>query len=181
MRTNEVYVTAFTSEQAEDTDVLLKRLAERYAEEIGIPCGNLDVVREEYQKPHFAGSDLFFSVSHSGNYVLFALGLANLGIDIQKYKQCSFERIAGRFFNSAEYEYLKRSSFKDFFDVWTAKESYVKYTGQGINNDYGKFSVINDRGEIGMDGLYLTRIPFVDGYSVCLCTDRKISVRIFCA
>ena len=43
MRVNEIYVTAFTSDRTTNTDDTLRQLAKRYADEIGIEYGNLDV------------------------------------------------------------------------------------------------------------------------------------------
>ncbi|MEA4973779.1 MAG: 4'-phosphopantetheinyl transferase superfamily protein [Candidatus Metalachnospira sp.] len=180
MRANEVSVTAFTSDTVKDTDVKLKELAMKYANEKGIQAGNLEIARQEYKKPYFVSSDIFFSVSHSGNYVLFALGLSELGIDIQQFKTCNAEKIAGRFFHNSEYEYLKKDNFNSFFDVWTAKESYVKYTGQGITDEYRDFSVIDENGNMGMKGICFEIIPFMNGYSVCLCTKEKAMLRLFC-
>jgi len=178
---NKVSVTAYTADAVKNTYEILKCLATKYAEENGVEAGNLEVVRQGYKKPHFVHSDIFFSISHSGNYVLFALGFTELGIDIQKYKICDADRIAGRFFHNSEYEYLKKDNFKSFFDVWTAKESYVKYTGQGITDDYMNFSVIDENGNVGMKDMCFEIIPFIDGYSLCLCTKEKAEVKLFCA
>lgn len=181
MRKNEVSVIAYTANSVNNTYAVLKNLAVKYAEENGMKPGNLEIVKQKYKKPHFADSDIYFSISHSGNYVLFALGFAELGIDIQKYKNCNAERIAKRVFHNSEYEYLKKDNYNSFFDVWTAKESYVKYTGQGITNEYNDFSVIDENGNIGMKGMSFEIIPFMNGYSVCLCTKEKAELRLFCA
>lgn len=180
MRENEVSITAFTSDTVKNTDEMLKDLAMKFAEEKCIKAGNLEVVRKKYKKPYFADSDICFSVSHSGNYALFALGLTELGIDIQQFKTCNAENIACRFFHTDEYDYLKKDNFNSFFDVWTAKESYVKYTGQGITDEYRNFSVIDENGNIGMKGICFDIIPFMNGYSVCLCTNKKAELSIFC-
>lgn len=181
MKKNRVSVTAYTADTVKNIHETLKRLALQFAEENCIEAGDLDIIKQEYKKPHFADSVIRFSVSHSGNYVLFALGFTELGIDIQKYKECNADRIAGRFFHVSEYEYLKRDNFKSFFDVWTAKESYVKYTGQGITDEYMDFSVIDENGNIGMKGICFEKIPFMNGYSVCLCTKEKAELKLFCA
>ncbi|MPN21818.1 hypothetical protein SDC9_169200 [bioreactor metagenome] len=47
MRANEVSVTAFTSDTVKDTDVKLKELAMKYANEKGIQAGNLEIARQE--------------------------------------------------------------------------------------------------------------------------------------
>jgi len=180
MMDNKVSIIAYTADTVKNTHEILKQLAKKYAEEIGIDAGSLEFIRHEYEKPYFAGSKIFFSISHSGNFVIFALGLSELGIDIQKYTTCDADKIAGRYFHSSEYEYLKEDNFKSFFDVWAAKESYVKYTGQGITDEYSNFSVIDKNGNIGMKGICLEIIPFVNGYSLCLCTKQKAELKLFC-
>ena len=38
--------------------------------------------------------------------------------------------------------------YQRFFEIWAAKESYVKYTGQGIDGGFGKFSTAPEAGNI---------------------------------
>ncbi|NLF79860.1 MAG: 4'-phosphopantetheinyl transferase superfamily protein, partial [Clostridia bacterium] len=100
---------------------------------------------EEHGKPYFAAlPGLHFSLSHSGEYWLAAFAAAPLGIDIQRHQSCRKEAVAERFFHPEEAAWLRRRGYtdEDFFALWTAKESYVKYTGQGIDESFAGFSVI---------------------------------------
>jgi hypothetical protein len=54
-------------------------------------------------------------------------------------------RLAKRFFHPEEQDYLFGATTNEqatrFFDIWTKKESYLKYQGTGIDRDLGSFSV----------------------------------------
>jgi phosphopantetheinyl transferase len=90
---------------------------------------------------------LFFSISHSENMMICAVACFNIGADCQ-YFTGSFEtcqKIAGRYFSEQENIYLgdleKEKYMDDFFDIWTKKEAYIKYTGKGLSEGMNTFSV----------------------------------------
>lgn len=82
------------------------------------------VEKTPWGKPFFpACPDIFFSISHSGGYLLCALSDSPVGADIQIKKNISSvlpERVCRpeelRVFN--------------FFDLWSLKESYIKLIGK---------------------------------------------------
>ena len=48
-------------------------------------------------------------------------------------RKCRREQIAGRYFTPDEQEYATAMGEAGFFQIWTRKEAYVKFTGEGIN------------------------------------------------
>ncbi|HIZ08191.1 MAG TPA: 4'-phosphopantetheinyl transferase superfamily protein [Candidatus Eubacterium avistercoris] len=100
-----------------------------------------------YQKPYFSSpSDIGFSISHSGNFWMCAFGRGELGLDVQGSQKCSPKRLAERFFHPKEAEWLERNGYRDFLQVWTAKESYLKYTGEGLTAGMDFFSTADANG-----------------------------------
>jgi len=132
---------------------------------------DLSYTKDTLGKPYFAVvPELHFSLSHSGDYWLCAFATFTLGLDLQKHESCRMDALAKRFFHTLEYQYLEDAGYGDFFAIWTAKESYVKYTGQGIDDDFGNFSVIGKNGiSSELDGAQLRFLPFYPGYTVCIC------------
>lgn len=122
-------------------------------------------------KPYFIDRPhVHFSISHSGAYWLCAMGAQPLGLDIQQHRSGAFSAIARRFFHPEEIDYLAQGSTFAFFQVWAAKESYVKYTGRGIRGDFGAFSVVeNGKIKTRLEGAQLVFVPFSPAYTVCLC------------
>lgn len=90
------------------------------------------VERFPHSKPRFVPEGLSFSVSHSGEYWVCGIGAAPLGLDLQRHQPCRTQAIAKRFFHPSETAWLNGQGPDAFFQIWTAKESYVKYTGEGI-------------------------------------------------
>ena len=83
--------------------------------------------------------DVFYNVSHSGDYVMIAVAGQPVGVDIQKpvpYKEtlvnkiCSFE----------ERDKLGQEIVKHLNLVWAVKESYTKLTGEGITRELAEIS-----------------------------------------
>ncbi|MGB3560659.1 MAG: 4'-phosphopantetheinyl transferase superfamily protein [Geitlerinemataceae cyanobacterium] len=88
-------------------------------------------------KPFIADSSLHFNVSHSGGLALYAIAYNRLvGIDVESIRSIEVEQLAKRFFCDREYQQLCQLSDarKDsaFFIYWTAKEAYLKATGEGL-------------------------------------------------
>ncbi|MBK5245311.1 MAG: 4'-phosphopantetheinyl transferase superfamily protein [Eubacteriaceae bacterium] len=96
-------------------------------------------------KPSFIDNpEIHFNLSHSGHYVVCALARDEVGVDLQKMKQLNL-KLAKRYFAEEEVTWLfelpVEKQKKGFFDLWSIKESYMKYTGKGFALPMKSFSV----------------------------------------
>jgi 4'-phosphopantetheinyl transferase len=127
-------------------------------------------VKTKGGKPFFQNAPhIKFSISHSGEYWACAFGATEVGFDIQEHKRCRYRDIARRFFNLAETEHLEACGYApgEFYRIWTAKESYIKFTGRGLSQGLATFSVLSP-----IEGAQLKHIPFKEGYSMCICAEK---------
>lgn len=96
-------------------------------------------------KPGVKGHEEFcFNLSHSGHWVVLACGDTPVGIDVEKLRMdAKKERIARRFFTAKEQNFIFCDDETDrrFFQIWTAKESYLKYLGKGLQKSLDSFCV----------------------------------------
>lgn len=83
-------------------------------------------------KPYIDNLSAFISIAHSGDYTVCAVNNAPIGIDIEKIRPINLG-ITKRF-TEAEQEYIKNSDDFNlaFFDIWTSKEAYIKYSDKKI-------------------------------------------------
>lgn len=102
-----------------------------------------EIVTSEYGKPYLNGGNLFFSLSHSGNYAFCAIADCEIGADIQ-IKAAYDPKLADRFFTAGERAYISRAIDKDsaFLRVWTLKESYIKAVGRGLGIPLASFEAL---------------------------------------
>lgn len=122
----------------------------------------------ERGKPFFKDSPIHFNVSHSGKYWVCAMSLVPVGIDIQEHiPGRNVKAIADRFFTTREADFLFADGYEHFYDIWAAKESYVKLTGTGIADSFDKFSVV---GKLPGHG---KMIMLDEAYSCCLCSEKE--------
>ena len=145
------------------------RLAAARAAGLSGDAAELAVARTAEGKPYFPQNGLHCSVTHSGGIWLCAISALPVGVDLQRHQKCDRKRIANRFFHPDEASWLETRE-DAFFDVWCAKESYVKYTGEGMLPGLDRFSVVADgklAGEI--NGVPLRRVELFPDYSLCLC------------
>jgi 4'-phosphopantetheinyl transferase len=118
-------------------------------------CSNFDISNEEilflyseHDKPYLKNQDnIYFNISHSGDWVVCALSLKEVGVDVEKIRKINFN-IARRFFSDVEVKHLfelpEKHQINYFFDLWTLKESYLKALGTGLTKPLGSFTVISD-------------------------------------
>jgi 4'-phosphopantetheinyl transferase len=105
-----------------------------------------DIKREDisfektlYGKPFIKNMENFhFNISHSENWVVFAIDQQPIGIDIEKI-QCIDLEVANLCLSCSELRILSSKTYEEglqyFYELWTLKESYVKATGEGLNKD----------------------------------------------
>jgi 4'-phosphopantetheinyl transferase len=126
----------------------LREILARYLQ---VSAGCLGFRYSSYGKPELsaehAASEIRFSLSHSGQMGLLAVGRGrSLGVDIERIRTVvDDDRIARRFFSPAEVEGL--SSVPDsmrkqaFFNCWTRKEACIKAWGEGLSRPLDQFDV----------------------------------------
>ena len=85
----------------------------------------------EYGKP--ISKNIYFNISHSHGIVVLATSSKyDVGVDIEVIRDKK-DDLARFISNEEEYQYIK--SDKNFFEVWTSKESLSKCVGTGIRNN----------------------------------------------
>ncbi len=148
-----------------------ERLRRAAADRLGISPSDhaLEVMREREGKPYFPHAPIHASVSHSGGVWLAVLSCAPVGADLQKYQRCDAVRIARRFFHPLEADYLSAHT-EDFFKVWCAKESYVKYTGGGLAQGLDSFSAVAE-GRLAreINGVPIRTLEYGGNWWLCIC------------
>jgi 4'-phosphopantetheinyl transferase len=104
-------------------------------------------------KPRIKGSDLRFSLSHSGGVALYVFGRdAEIGCDIEwRRPELAREGLAERFFSDRELQSLRAVPpscwVEAFFNCWTRKEAFVKALGLGVSYPLKAFDVSLAPGE----------------------------------
>ncbi len=154
--------------------LLNKILKEKY----GLNQQDLVFAKNEFGKPYLLNQpQIFFNISHSKQALAVGFSNQNLGVDIEKISNANL-KIAGRFFTKNEINYInnhidqapnnilnKPSICADnllnqrFFEIWTKKEAYLKYHGQGLSLGLNSFDVLADtpacQWQTFKDGQYL--------------------------
>ncbi len=130
------------------TEELVLQAACAFAEETGLEIGNMsrEIYRTEKGKPYFKELQVQFSVSHTDDLwvCLISGGTDPVGVDIQKIKETRQDRVAERYFTDDEKAYMKEKGKGAFFEIWTRKEAYAKYTGKGLTKDLAEISTLNN-------------------------------------
>ena len=176
----------------------------------------LQVERTPLGKPYFPkAGHLHLSISHSGAYWVCALAPVEVGVDIQAHTMNRSEtrqeatarlgKMARRFFHPVEAKFAETESFYRFFGVWAARESYVKYTGQGIDASFSEHCVIPKAQEAWPEltpplsvhlmqnptaaqsthgvswqaqGVWFWETVFEENYTLCVCAGEEMPCRV---
>ena len=145
-------------------DVLMRRvLGPHYSRVEKTPEGKLFLPNR---------NDLHFNLSHSGYWAVIAWGPAEVGVDVEDPdRDLNMDAIARRFFAEEERQYVfsdESGQQQRFFEIWTAKESYLKYLGTGLKRNLSSFSVLSPD-----PGIRFHRVTLPLGAPLCLCTTEE--------
>ena len=122
---------------------LLRKVLARYT---GIAPEAVEFLRSDKGKPSLPHSDLHFSLSHSGHWVLLAVGNALLiGADIEEVRATrDLIGIAESYYHPDEFarmQTLDTAAQADYFyRLWTLKEAFLKAIGTGISAGLDKIA-----------------------------------------
>lgn len=109
---------------------------------------NPEIYGNAGEKPTIDNQEkISFSRSYSENILALALEDSEaIGIDSEKIKTAD-ESIIRYFFTRREKEYIQNSGNKDFAFtlIWTRKESFIKYTGEGLKYEFNLLDTTPDR------------------------------------
>ena len=147
----------------------------------GVNNAILSFGKNEYGKPFLKNNaDIHFNISHSLNYVAVAIDDTPVGIDIEEIKEADL-KIAERFFAPDELVYVlgagRQRITERFFEVWTKKESNIKWKGLGLSKPLPSFSVFSNNEN---PKLYYHRV-FDDERATChLCSTRIEAPTVKC-
>ena len=109
----------------------------------GLKNNQLEFSTNEYGKPFLLNHDVHFNISHAGDYIACAISDEPIGIDVETMKPFDI-KIADRFFLPDEVAYIKAVDKKQrFYEIWTKKESRIKWEGKGLHIPLSSFSVFD--------------------------------------
>ncbi len=124
--------------------------------------GMRDIKINHVGKPHIENCAYHFNISHSGDYFLLAVGDTPVGVDIEKITRIR-PKTMEKYFNQSEQDEVAKQGTDVFFELWCQKESYVKYTGEGIK-------------ALSRDMIYPDKIAFFtkkhEDYQISVCTKK---------
>ncbi len=124
-------------------------------------------------KPYIEDKDIYFNISHSGEYAICAVSYENIGCDIEKISDFNI-KTAEKFFSKKETDIIKSELDYDkrkelFYRFWTAKESYVKYLGTGLKTPFDSFCADLEKQIIKNTDVKIKEFSGIDGYKCTVC------------
>ena len=139
-----------------DSDKFVKYCYSHYrnlmAEVVDLPS-SVEIIREEGKKPRFDIQDVYFNLSHSNGVLLVGISHVPIGVDIEKIRPIDFKK----------FDFIDAEDEQDFFEKWTERESYLKFTGEGLSKL---------RKEIPEDA-HFEHFDVFDGYHACICSEPQ--------
>ena len=113
----------------------------------------VEIVRKEGEKPRFDTEEAYFNLSHSGGVMMLGISHSPIGVDIEKIRDIDYKK----------FDFIDADDLEDFFEKWTERESYLKFTGEGLSAF---------RREIPSEA-HFEHVPVWDEYHACVCADEQ--------
>lgn len=114
---------------------------------------SLTIIREDGKKPRFDSDDVHFNLSHSHGVMMLGMSYSPIGVDIEKVRDIDYSK----------FDFIEAEDIDDFFYKWTERESYSKFTGEGIKQI---------RNAIPEDA-HFEHFPVYDEYHACVCAEEQ--------
>jgi len=116
-------------------DILLRSKA---CESLKLRNQDLRFSQNSFGKPYLLNDLSFhFNISHTRNALVVGLSEHPIGVDIEKMNPAD-PSVARKVFTDNEFNYVfgeERNQDRRFNEIWTKKESYVKWIGEGWSSD----------------------------------------------
>lgn len=157
-------------------DILNTGITYVNASQILIACSEKEpavIAKKANGKPYFKDfPDVFFNLSHSGDYAVCAVSDKEIGVDIQEYRSIT-GKLADRILHERECSLYRKLQPEQLLQIWAAKEAFVKCTGDGLSKDFRELCVDFTAGEVTdtVNGkrLQLMLSEAVEGYVLAVC------------
>ena len=138
-------VKLFISEM-ENAKAHSKVFAEKVLSEyLSVDQDSLVMCKNEFGKPYHKNyPDIHYNISHTKGVIVCVVSNKPIGVDIERIKKVN-HRIVKRFFTVNEQNYIfsnKEKQDERFIEIWTKKESYVKWIGKGMEIPFDSFDVM---------------------------------------
>lgn len=146
---------------------------------------NEHIVAQEFKKPFIGDYPQFhYNISHCSGLVVCALSESPVGVDAEHTRNISDSLIRKLMTDEEKAFFLEVASDEDarrewFLRFWTLKESYLKYTGEGLTRALKSVSFTFRHEKASGDGRdwsIACSDPNVVPYQWRLCDDRILSV-----
>lgn len=149
------------------------------AKKIFRPLEEIQIERDENGKPYVVDNRLMISLAHSANWAACSVGEVPSGVDVEEDFTDALT-VAENFFTAQEYEQICKvdgwARAKKFLSLWTIKESFAKFTGRGIDENFNEIDaleILSGRGSI------IGKNFFIGKAVVGVCTERGNSTENF--
>lgn len=113
----------------------------------------VEIIRSDGEKPRFDTDEAYFNLSHTDGVVMLGISHAPIGVDIEKIRDIDFKK----------FDFIDAANIEEFFEKWTERESYLKFTGEGLSAF---------RREIPKDA-HFEHFPVWEDYHACVCADEQ--------
>ena len=132
-------------------------------------------------KPFIEGEKFKFNVSYAGKFVAIAYSEREIGIDVDRiFMDSGRELVAKYYYTETEYDEIFKDGIEEnnalqFAQIWTMKESYLKYLGTEKNRPLASFSadrtkgIVTDRDGTIIKGVRLRSAFPDDDHCISVC------------
>lgn len=154
---------------------------------LGLKNSEIEIVYNEYGKPFLKNIQLYFNLSHSNKWVVCGWSNNEIGVDIEKIDKVNID-IAKSLFCKDEYDYIKTGKeyekYKKFIQIWTLKESYIKYIGKGLTIPLNSFCVKKAsncfyiESDKNVENVFLKQQKFSNDYYLTECSMDESSMEV---
>jgi 4'-phosphopantetheinyl transferase len=139
--------------------------------EAGVSYQTAEFFKGANGKPYLRGQELFFNLSHAGELAVCVLADREVGADVEVLSHFAGQEknaanVARRVMTEEELSLFRENpSGEALVRLWTKKESYAKYTGEGLACDFSQVDTLH--------GAIFEHPEAPEGYAFSVCMGNE--------
>lgn len=164
----------------QENNLLMKQYRQKLLDTVfikhtGKPFDEQNIIKAKNGKPYLIDSSLFFNISHTNGLICCGISDSEIGVDCECIRDFNIKLLDKVCTHDEKQNILGSNDIKtSFFTHWVLKESYCKFTGQGISFNFRNidFSLHDHNIQSARDDIYFD-VKFIDRFVISVCSADK--------
>lgn len=134
-----------------------------------------NIMKKKNGKPYLKDSDLYFNISHTNGLICCGISDTEIGVDCEHIREFNTALLDKVCTPTEKHAILSNTDInRAFFAHWTLKESYCKFTGNGLSEKLKniEFTITDEKALANTENTYFL-FEYIGEFVISICSADK--------